>query len=52
MSGGSSWHSGGDSWTLRGGLREARIGGIGYVLISCWVEKGEDFAADGTGAIE
>jgi len=41
-----------NSWTLRGGLGEARIGGIGNVLVPRSTESGEDFAADGTGAIE
>ena len=40
------------SWTLRGGLREARIGGIGNILVPRRMERGEDFATDGTGAIE
>jgi len=44
-----SWVS---SCTVRGGLREARIGGIGNVLVPSRTESGEDFAADGTGAIE
>ena len=43
-----SWVS---SWTQRGGLGEARIGGIGNVLVPGWTESGEDFEADGTGAI-
>jgi len=48
----SSWYSWVSSWTLRGGLGEARIGGIGNVLVPRRTERGEDFAADGTGAIE
>jgi len=48
-SGRHSWVS---SWALRGGLREARVGGIGNVLVPRRTEGGEDFAADGTGSIE
>ena len=40
------------SWTLRGGLGEACIGGIRNVLVPNRTEGGEDFRADGTGAIE
>jgi len=39
-------------WTLRGGLGGAHIGGIGNILVPRRTECGEDFAADGTGAIE
>jgi len=42
----------GSSYTLRGGLRKARIGGIGYVLVPWWAERAEDFATDTTGAIQ
>jgi len=42
----------GSSWTLRGGLRKACIGGIGYVLVPRWTERGEDFATDRTRPIE
>ena len=45
-------HSWVSSWALRGGLGEARIGGIGNVLVPRGTERGEDFAADGTGAIK
>jgi len=44
-----SWVS---SWTLSGGLGEARIGGIGGVLVPRRTESAEDFAADRTGFIE
>jgi len=44
-----SWRS---RWTLRGGLRKARIGGIRYVLVPGWAESGEDLAVDRTGTIE
>ena len=50
-----SWSGGqssGSSWTLQGGLRTARIGGIGYVFLPWWAERGEDLAAYRTGAIE
>jgi len=40
------------SWTLRGGLGGAYIGGIGNVSVPRRTECGEDFVADGTGAIE
>jgi len=40
------------SWTLRGGLGEVRFRGIGNVLFPRRTESGEDFTADGTGAIE
>jgi len=43
------WRS---SWTLRGGLREGRIGGVGNIMVPGRTESGEDFAADGTGAIK
>ena len=33
-------------------MREARIGGVGNILVPGRTESGEDFAADGTGAIE
>ena len=33
-------------------MREACIGGIGNVLVTRRTESGEDFAADGRGAIE
>jgi len=39
-------------WTLRGGLRNPHIGGIASVFVPQRTEGGEDFAADGTGAIE
>ena len=48
-SGRYSWVS---SWTLSGGLVEAYIGVIGNVLVPRRTEGAEDFAADGTGAIE
>jgi len=48
-SGRSSWMN---RWTLRGGLGGAHIGGIANVLVHKRTECGEDFAADGTGAIE
>jgi len=48
-SGRYSWVS---SWTLRGGLGEAHIRGIGNVLVPRRTESGEDLAADGTAAIE
>jgi len=48
----SAWHSWGSRWTLRGGLREARIGGIRNILVPGRRESGEALAADGTGAIE
>jgi len=48
----SSWHSWVSSCTLRGGLGEACIRGIENVLVSRRTESGEDFAADGPGAIE
>ena len=41
-----------NSWTLRGGLGEAHIGGIGNVSVPRRMESAEDFAADGTGGIE
>jgi len=41
-----------NSWTLRGGLGGAHIWGIGNVLVPRSRESGEDFAADGTGAIK
>jgi len=47
-----SWYCWGSSWTLRGGLGEAHIGGIGNALVPRSTESREDFAADGTGAIE
>jgi len=50
-----SWgsrYSRGSSWTLRGGLREARIGGIRNILVPGRTESGEGFAADRIGAIE
>ena len=40
------------SWPLRGGLRLAHIGGMRNVLVRRRTESGEDFAANGTGAIE
>ena len=52
MSGWRSRHDLRSSWTLRGGLREARIGGVGNLLVPGRTESGEDFAADGTGAIK
>ena len=51
----SGWcgrHSWVNSWTLRGGLGWAHIRGIGNVLVPRRTESREDFAADGTGAIE
>jgi len=48
----SGWKSRVNSCTLRGGLGGAHIGGIGNVLVPRRTECGEDFAADGTGAIE
>jgi len=48
-SGRHSWVS---SWALRGGLREAPGGGIGNVSVPRRTEGGEDFTADGPGAIE
>ena len=50
-SGWSGWYSWVNSWTLRGVLGEAHIGGIGNVLVPRRTESGEDLAADGTGAI-
>ena len=47
-SGRDSWLN---SWTGRGGLCGAHIGGIGNVLVAMRTEYGEHFAADGTGAI-
>jgi len=41
-----------NSWTLRGGLGGAHIGGIGNVLVPRRTESAEDFAADGPSAIE
>jgi len=41
-----------NSRTLGDGLRGAHIGGIGNVLFPRRTECGEDFAADGTGAIK
>ena len=52
VSGWSGRYSWVNSWTLRGGLGGAHIGGIGNVLVPRRTEGGEDFAADGTGAIE
>jgi len=43
--------SGVNSGTLSGGLGVAHIWGIGNVLVPRRTESGEDFAADGTGAI-
>ena len=40
-----------NSWTLRGGLGGAHIGGIGNVLVPRRTDSGEDFTVDGTGAI-
>ena len=48
----SGWYSWVSSWTLRGGLGEARIVGIGNVLVPRRMESREDFAVDGTGPIE
>jgi len=44
----------GSSGTLRGCLKKARAGGggIGYVLVPGWMERGENFGTDRTGAIE
>ena len=39
-------------WTLGGGLGGAHIGGIGNVLVPRRMACGEEFAADGTGAIK
>jgi len=52
VSGWRSRHGWRSSWTLRGGLREAHIGGVGNILVPGRTESGEDFAADGAGAIE
>jgi len=52
VSGWSGRYSWVNSWTLRGVLGEAHIGGIGNVLVPRRTESGEDFAADGTGAIK
>jgi len=41
-----------NGWTLRGGLRRARIEGLRNVLVPRRTESGEDFVADGTGSIE
>ena len=50
----SGRHSWGSSWTLRGCLKKAHVrgGGIRYVLVYGWTERGESFATDRTGAIE
>ena len=48
----SGGHSRGSSWTLRGGVMKAGFGGIWDVLVPWWAERGEDFVADRTGAIE
>jgi len=50
----SGRHGWGSSGTLRGCLKEARVGGgrIGYVLVPRRTEKGEDFTTDRTGNIE
>jgi len=47
-----SWYSWGNSCTLRGGLGEAHLGGIGNVLVPRRMESREDLAGDGTGVIE
>ena len=52
VSGWSSRYGWVNSWTLRGVLGEAHLGGIGNVLVPRRTESGEDFAADGTGAIK
>jgi len=52
VTGWSNRYSRGSIWTLRGGLNDVRIGGIGNVLVPGRTESGEDFAADRTGAIE
>jgi len=52
MPGWSSRHSRGSISTLRGILRKARFMGIWYVLVPWWAERGDDFAADRTGAIK
>ena len=52
MSGWSTRYSWVNSWTLRRGLGEAHIGGVGNVLVPRRTESREDFAADGTGAME
>ena len=52
VSGCSGRYSWVNSWTLRGSLGEAHIGGIGNVLVPRRTKSGEDFAADGTSAIE
>jgi len=41
-----------NSWTFRGGLGVAHIGGVGNVLVPRRTESGENYAADGTCAIE
>jgi len=33
-------------------LKGARIGDIGYVLVPRWAERGKDFTAERTGAVE
>ena len=48
----SSRYDWGSSWDLGGGLSMARIGGIGYILVPWWTERGEDFVADRTSAIK
>ena len=52
MPGWSGRYSWVNSWTLRAGLGEARIRGLGNVLVTRRTESREDFAADGTGASE
>jgi len=52
VSGWSGRYSWVNSWTMRGVLGEAHIGGIGNVLVPRRTESGEDFAVDGTGAIK
>ena len=52
MPGWSGRHSWVNSRTLGGGLRRAHIRSIGNVLVPRRTECGEDFAADGTGAIK
>jgi len=52
VSGWRSRHHLRSSGTLRGGLREARIRGVGNILVPGRTEREEDFAVDGTGTIE
>jgi len=52
MPGWHSRHVWRSCWTLRGGLMKACIGGIRNILVPGRMESGEDFTAEGTGAIE